>query len=158
MIHLDDLKALLEALAKEKVDYVLVGSMGMAAQGLVRASRDIDFFVSAERNNIERLRRALESVFEGDPNISSITYEDLAGDYPAIEYVPPHGQYSIDILARLGEAYRYEDLEWEELETEGLKVRVATPETLYRMKRNSLRPRDRTDAAWIKDRFRIEEE
>jgi len=33
-----------------------------------------------------------------------IVAADLAGDYPAIEYAPPHGRYSMDILSRLGEA------------------------------------------------------
>lgn len=36
---------ILEAFERHQVDYVLVGSMAMAAQGLVRATRDMDVFV-----------------------------------------------------------------------------------------------------------------
>jgi hypothetical protein len=46
------------------VKYVLVGSMAMAAQGLVRSTRDLDFFVSPEPENVERLKRALRLLCE----------------------------------------------------------------------------------------------
>jgi len=158
MMELEDAKLLLAALDRNKVKYVLVGSMGMAAQGLVRATRDMDFFVLSRQDNIDRLKSALKSVFDNDENVDLITYEDLAGDYPAIEYVPPHGRYHIDILTRLGENYRYEDLEWEEMEIDGIRVRIATPSMIYKMKRDSLRPRDQADAAWLNERFNIEED
>jgi hypothetical protein len=149
---------ILAALNREGVRYVLIGSMAMAAQGLIRATRDIDFFVSPDPDNVERLRRALKSVFDGDVNIDQITAADLGGDYPAIEYTPPHGFYSIDILARLGEAFRFEDLEWEELRVDGIPVRVATPRMLYRMKKDTLRPLDKLDAEALRERFGIRED
>ena len=149
---------ILAALDREGVRYVLIGSMAMAAQGLIRATRDIDFFVSPDPDNVERLRRALKSVFDGDVNIDQITAADLGGDYPAIEYTPPHGFYSIDILARLGEAFRFEDLEWEELRVDDIPVRVATPRMLYRMKKDTLRPLDKLDAEALRERFGIRED
>jgi hypothetical protein len=64
-----------------------------------------------------------------------------------------HGvAYWIDILARLGEAFRYADLECEVLRVEGVTVRVATPRTLYRMKKDTVRPQDRLDAEVLKER------
>jgi len=149
---------ILAALNREGVRYVLIGSMAMAAQGLIRATRDIDFFVSPDPDNVERLRRALKSVFDGDVNIDQITAADLGGDYPAIEYTPPHGFYSIDILARLGEAFRFEDLEWEELRVDDIPVRVATPRMLYRMKKDTIRPLDKLDAEALRERFGIRED
>jgi hypothetical protein len=158
MMELQEARALLAALERERVEYVLVGSMGMAIQGLVRATHDVDFFVSSLPENVERLRRALKSAFENDSNVDSIVAEDLGGDYPAVEYTPPHGRYSIDILSRLGEAFRYADLEWREIVWEGILVRVATPEMLYRMKKDTVRHQDRMDAAWIREHFQIREE
>ena len=67
------------------MEYVLVGSMAMAAQGLIRATRDLDFFVSPQAENVARLKRALKALYEDDPNVDLISAEDLAGDYPAIE-------------------------------------------------------------------------
>jgi hypothetical protein len=148
---------ILSALERHGVAYVLVGSMAMAAQGIVRATRDMDIFVLADEANVARLRAALREVFD-DPAIDEISAADLAGDYPAIQYVPPAGDYWIDILGRLGEAYRYENLEAEPLLVEGVGIRVATPRTLYRMKKDTVREQDRVDARVIKDRFRVEDE
>lgn len=153
----EEAKEILAALEREGVRYVLVGSMAMAAQGLVRATRDIDFFVSPDPENVERLKRALMLMFR-DPKVDEITAEDLGGDYPAIEYVPPHGRYSMDILARLGEAFRYEDLEFEEMLVDGIRVQVATPRMLWRMKRDTVRPQDRLDAEAIRREFDLKEE
>jgi hypothetical protein len=97
------------------------------------------------------------SVFD-DPRINEIAAGDLGGDYPAIEYIPPHGRYSMDILARLGEAFRYEDLESEEMMLDGIRVQVATPRTLWRMKKDTVRPQDRVDAEAIRREFDLKEE
>jgi hypothetical protein len=131
--------------------------MAMAAQGLVRATRDIDVVVSVETKNIDRLKAALQELFH-DPEIDSIRADELAGDYPAIQYVPPTGDFWIDILARLGEAFQFADLESEELVVEGVRVRVATPRTLYRMKKDTVRPQDRLDAQALRERFDLLEE
>ena len=46
MMDFEEAKRILAALERESVQYVLVGSIAMAAHGLVRATRDLDFFVS----------------------------------------------------------------------------------------------------------------
>lgn len=153
----DEARRIVAAFEAEGVRYVLVGAMAMAAQGLIRATRDVDFFVAPDPDNVERLRRALRRLYD-DPSIDEITSEDLAGDYPAIEYSPPHGRYSMDLLARLGEAFHYEGLESHDIVVEGVRFRVATPRMLYRMKRDTVRPQDRLDAEAIRERFGLEEE
>ena len=100
---------------------------------------------------------ALLSVFD-DPHVEEITAEDLLGDYPAVQYVPPDGAFHIDILTRLGEAFRFEDLESERIDFDGLEVSVVTPATLYRMKKGTVRPRDRGDAERLRERFGFEED
>ena len=158
MMDFGELRRILAAFEREGVRYVLVGSMAMAAQGIVRATRDADFFVAPDEQNVERLRRALKSLFDDDPNVDEITAADLGGDYPAVEYTPPHGRYSMDILSRLGEAFRYEELEAEDVIVEGVRARVATPRMLYRMKKDTVRPQDRMDAETIRTRFGLKEE
>lgn len=49
------------------------------------------------------------------------------------------------------------DLEWEELDVDGVVIRTATPAMLYRMKRDTVRPQDRLDAAELKRRYGLEE-
>jgi hypothetical protein len=140
------------ALQRHGVAYVLVGSMAMAARGIVRATRDIDFFIDADDGNVARLKAALREVFD-DPEIDGISAADLAGEYPVIQYVPPGAEYWIDFLARLGETIHFADVEAETVEIEGLSIRVATPAMLYRMKRDTVRPQDRADAQVLKERF-----
>ena len=75
-----------------------------------------------------------------------------------MQYVPPGGGLHVDILTRLGEAFRFEDLESERLDFDGLEVPVVTPATLYRMKKDTVRLRDRGDAERLRLRFDLEEE
>ncbi|MDF1564007.1 MAG: hypothetical protein P1V51_13240 [Deltaproteobacteria bacterium] len=157
-MEFEEAMRILAALEREEVDYVLVGAMAMAAQGLVRATRDLDLFVDPAAENVERLRKALQQVFPQDESIREIRAEDLAGDYPAIQYVPPHGLYGIDILSRLGEAFSFEDIEWEERRVGETKIRVATPGMLIRMKRDTVRPQDGIDARALRERFGLKEE
>jgi hypothetical protein len=82
----------------------------------------------------------------------------LCGDYPAVRYGPPTGRFYLDLLTRLGEATRYADLEVEEKEVGGVRVRLATPRTLYRMKRDTVRPIDHADAAALRMAFDLDED
>ncbi|MEW6756466.1 MAG: hypothetical protein AB1505_36660 [Candidatus Latescibacterota bacterium] len=61
-------------------------------------------------------------------------------------------------MTRLGEAFRYEDLAAQTVEVEAVRIRLATPETLYRMKRDTVRPLDRQDAQALKERFALRDE
>lgn len=152
----DQALRLLVALEREDVAYVLIGSMAMAANAVVRATRDIDLMVSADEENIARLRTALQTLYD-DPDIEQITADDLAGDYPAVQYWPPDANYSIDIISRLGTAFAYDDIEWHWIEVEGHRFKAATPDMLYRMKRDTLRGQDHADAAALKQRFGLDD-
>ena len=139
-VDFDEALQLLSALQREGVRYVLVGSMALAAQGLVRATRGIDIFVAADEDNVARLRRSLEAVFPCDPSIEEITAEDLGGDYPAIQYTPPHGQYSVDILARLGERWTFDDVESERLDPDNIRRACALMVWARRLRPHRLTP------------------
>ena len=149
-------KNVLRALEREGVRYVVFGAAALNFHGLARFTEDLDLFVAPDRDNIERLKRALRSVFD-DPHIDDISADDMLGEYPAIQYVPPEGTFHIDMLVRLGEAFRYEDLEAVRLPFEELTVSVASPATLYRMKRNTVRLKDRADAELLKQRFGLDD-
>ena len=61
--------------------------------------------------------------------------------------------FAVDLVARVGEAFRSENVESETLMLGGLPVRIATPRMLYRMKQDTLRPIDHADAADLKAKF-----
>ena len=81
----------LRAFELEGLDYVLIGAAAMGFHGVVRATEDLDLFIRATADNVERLKRALRSSYAGDPNIDEIRSADLLGDYPAVRYYPPTG-------------------------------------------------------------------
>jgi len=151
-----DFEKLLEffrALEEEGVEYVLVGAVGLTVHGIVRATQDVDVFVRPVEENVRRLRAALRRVFPTDSSIDEISASDLAGEYPAIRYNSPDGSLTIDIIARLGEAFSFESLQWETKAYEGVSILVATPKTLYDMKRDTVRLQDRADAESLKEEF-----
>jgi hypothetical protein len=156
-MELETTKQVLAALEREGVRYVVFGAVAINLLGLARATEDLDLFVQPDRANIERLKTALRSVFH-DPAIDEISADELLADYPAVQYVPPEGTLHVDILTRLGEAFRYEDLEAVRLDLDGQPVSVASPRTLYRMKKGTVRPKDWGDAEALRRRFRLEDE
>jgi hypothetical protein len=153
----DKTMSLLSALGRHDVDYVLVGGVAVGLHGLVRATEDVDLFIRPDASNVERLKTALRSVWT-DPSIDEIHAEDLLGEYPAVRYGPPDDDLTVDILTRLGEAFGYSDLAVQVIEVDGIEVRLATPATLYRMKRDTVRPLDRQDAQALKERFDLPDE
>jgi hypothetical protein len=155
MDALERLPDLLEALNAEAVEYVLFGGQAINLHGILRFTDDIDLFVSPAPQNVERLRRALRRIWN-DPSIDDIRAEDLAGEYAVLRYGTPDDFY-IDLVSRLGEAYAFADVEYEWVARSGIRARVATPRMLYRMKKDTVRPLDRADAADLKAKFRIEE-
>ena len=138
----DRLSDLLRALEDERVRYVLFGGQAVNLHGIPRFTEDIDLFVEPTADNVERLRRALTRVWN-DPEIQQIRAEDLAGEYAVV---------------RVGEAFRFEDVESETLMLGGLPVRIATPRMLYRMKKDTLRPIDHADAADLKAKFALRDD
>lgn len=156
-MDLDDVLRVLHALERAGVRYAVFDGLAMAAHGFDRATRDLVLFVAPDERNVERLRNALSSVFD-DPDLAAITAEDLGGDYPAVQYGPPEVDYTIDIVSRLGDAFRFEDLETERVQAGEVTITVVTPETLYRMKRDTVRLRDRDDAQRLARMFGFDRE
>jgi len=153
----EELLRVLGAFEAAGLEYVLVGATAMAFHGVVRATEDVDLFVRATPENIGRLRAALRNAYDDDPNIDAITADDLLGDYPAVRYYPPSGDLFLDILTRLGEVASFDSITMEYKEVEGIRVRVATPAALHRLKRNTVRPLDRQDAEMLRQRFHLGE-
>jgi hypothetical protein len=151
----ETIRVLFAALRDEHVEYVLVGALAMDVLGIGRLTEDIDLFVRPTLEKVDRLRRALRRVWQ-DPAIDEITAGDLAGDYPAVQYVAPDGT-PIDILSRLGQAFAFADLEATVYSYGDVEVPVATPATLYRMKRDTARLRDKADAQVLKEKFGLKE-
>lgn len=148
--------SILRAFEQERVEYAVFGAVALNIHGIGRATEDLDVFVRPDPANIERLRRALSSVYD-DPHIDEISSEDLCGDYPAVRYIPPDGDFYLDVLTRLGELADFESLEIEIVQIEGLPVRVVSPRQLYRLKAGTVRGQDRVDAELLREKFDLDD-
>jgi hypothetical protein len=153
----DELLRVWKAFEDEGLEYVLIGATALALHGIVRATEDVDFFIRATPDNVERLKRALRSVYADDPSIDEIHAQDLLGEYPSVRYYPPTGDLYFDVLTRLGEAVRYEDVAVEMKVVAGIRIRVATPRALYDLKKDTVRALDRQDAEALRQRFLLED-
>lgn len=156
-MDLDEIEQLLRALQANQVRYAIFGGAALNFHGIARFTEDIDIFLAPDRDNVERLKKALHSLFD-DPEIDQISADDLLGDYPAIQYIPPSGAYHIDLLTRIGSAFTFEDLQIVDMPLGETTAAVVSPRTLYRMKCDTVRLKDRADAALLRERFQIEED
>ena len=154
----DEIIRVLRAFEASGLEYVLIGATAMGLHGLVRATEDVDLFIKATAENVERLRVALRAAYGGDPHIEEISADDLLGEYPAVRYYPPTGDLYFDVLTRLGESASFATVDAEIKNVAGIRVSVATPRALYRLKKDTVRARDREDAAALRERFGLEDE
>lgn len=152
----EQLLAVFRVLHQHDVVYAVFGGIALGLHGLARSTADLDLFIPADRANVERLKEALRSLFD-DPHIDEISADDLCGEYPAVRYIPPEG-FGFDILTRLAEAFRFEDLEIEGKVYDDVPVQVVSARTLWRMKKGTVRPIDRIDAEALAERFDFEED
>lgn len=154
----DEILRVLRAFEASGLEYVLIGATAMGFHGVVRATEDLDLFIRATAENVERLRAALRASYADDPHIEEISAADLLGEYPAVRYYPPSGDLYFDILTRLGEAASFDTVDAETKDIEGTRVTVATPAALYRLKKGTVRAKDRQDAAALRERFNLTDE
>jgi len=141
---------ILKAFSEEKVDYILIGGVAVILHGFPRLTEDVDILMKIDTENLDKLKKALRKVF-GDPSIDDITLRDLK-EYAVIRYGTPGG-FFIALIGRVGEAADYENIDSEEMSLENVKIKVATAEALYRLKKDSVRPKDQNDALFLKGKL-----
>lgn len=138
----------IDSLEKENVDYVLIGGFAVVLYGMPRMTQDVDIFVKPDEDNIKRLVLALHEVFQ-DKSVYEITLDELK-KFPVIRYGTKEGFY-IDILITIGDAFSFDDLDYQILMIKGHQIKTATPETLYKLKKDTIRPNDKADALYLKE-------
>ena len=137
----------LDELENENVDYVLIGGFAMVLYGMPRTTQDIDVFINNKKDNIDRLQKALFKVFN-NKNVFEITFEELE-IYPVIRYGSDEG-FSIDVLSKLGTEFSYRDLKIESIKIGDHKIKIASVESLYKLKEKTLRAIDKNDLVFLK--------
>ena len=140
----------IEQFEQEKVEYVLIGGLAVVLHGFPRFTQDIDIFVRPTEENVAKIRKALQKLFN-DTSIEEITSEELDKS-PVIRYGTPEG-FSIDFIGRLGETFSFDDIRYDAIKLEGHTVRLAAPESLLRLKENTMREIDQLDAKFLREKI-----
>lgn len=148
IINFKNILSLLKAFHEHEVEYILVGGIAVILHGVPRVTEDIDIFLRPDSKNLQRFRNALHTVFK-DKSIEEITDKELK-QYAVVRYGTPENYY-IDIIYRIGEAFQYDDLNYEIIKSQGIPIRVATIETLIKLKQNTIREIDKADVILLSE-------
>jgi hypothetical protein len=137
-----DFAEMLNALAAEGVEYLVVGAYAVAGHGIPRATGDIDLWVRPTRANAARLWRALARFGAPRSLVTEATFTEADVVYQI--GLPPN---RIDILTIDGVAF---DEAWRdrvEYVVAGIPVRMISRAHLIANKRATGRPQDLADVA-----------
>jgi hypothetical protein len=136
-----DFRDILSAFIEKRVEFIVVGAYALAAQGLPRATGDIDLWVRASPENSGRVWRALEQF--GAP-LKGLDEGDFEKDDLIVQI--GRAPRRIDILTSISgvgfdHAWGNRDI----VEIEGLQIPVLSREDLTRNKEAVGRPQDIAD-------------
>ena len=140
-----DLIDLLSAFAEEKVDYLLVGGQAVALHGVPRFTKDADLWLRDTNENLERVKRALESF--GAP-AGTLRALDEARDLDVVWMGHPPAR--IDLMKQVpGGDFETAFRARATFEVAGVTVSCVGKADLIAQKRASGRPQDLVDAAQL---------
>ena len=140
-----DFRELLEELARDAVEFLLIGGYAVAFHGRPRATKDIDIFLEGSAANLERAARALARFGAPAPIVGAIrSMKDsevvFMGQPPlrvdflrSIEGVEPTGLFARAVVA----------------EVDGIAMKVISLDDLIVNKRAASRPQDLLDADFL---------
>lgn len=142
-----DFRDMLSAFSDRQVEYLLVGGYALAVHGLPRATGDLDLWI---RPTPENARRAMDALQQFGAPLMDLREEDLCT--PGTVFQIGVAPCRVDILTAIdGVTF---DEAWpnrQEIEVEGVRLRVLGRDDLIRNKRASGRSRDRADVERLEE-------
>ena len=137
--------ALLRALVREEVEFVVVGGVAAQLHGWQGATADLDIAIAVEDPNVQRLNRALASVGAGPGVVGGL----------GTSFKTRHGR--LEIVRRADAIGRYPD--WlrnarSREVVDGLVVLVAAADDILRSKEAAGREKDRAALPQMRADFR----
>jgi hypothetical protein len=149
---LDDLLKVCRFLNENDTKYIVIGGMAMINLGYLRATEDIDLIVESSYENQDRLKNALSNL--PDKAINDLNEDDL-DKYIVVKVAD---EIVIDLMKKAG-GYEYDDMENEiEIkEIEGVKIPFASAGLLYKLKKDTMREKDKMDLLFLKELLNIKD-
>ena len=143
----EDYRDMLQALADEKVEFLLIGAYALAAHGYPRATMDIDIWVMPSHANAEAVLRAIRRF--GAP-LHNLTKADLEKEGTVFQIgVAPR---RIDIITGAsGLKFEQASSRATTVEIEGIAVRIPSVADLICNKRASGRTKDLADVEALEE-------
>lgn len=144
----EDLIRICCALNAAGARYVLIGGFAVVAHGASRFTKDIDLLVDDEPANVARVRQGLSVL--ADNAAANVADLDVR-DHTVVRVVD---EVIVDLMGKAcGLAYAEvaADMEWHDLN--GVRVPVASPAALIRMK-DTYRPQDAIDRSFLHELLR----
>ena len=142
----DKFLRIIDTINRYDVEYVVIGGVAMISHGMPRLTQDLDLLIKLTKDNVDKLRNALSDIYNDD-EIKEITYAELQ-KYSVIRYGTPDGFY-LDIMVRIGEAADYYSIKRENKKIEGVVIQLASAESLFKLKKDTVRPEDKRDALFL---------
>jgi hypothetical protein len=139
----DDFKEFIQCLNKHRVRYLLVGGWAVGIYGNPRATKDIDFLIAIDDENIDRLQKALYEF--GAPTVESTVFQE-SGNVYRIGSSP----IQIDII-NIASGIDFEDCyaRREILTADDVEISIISKVDLIRNKKASGRHRDLADVEFL---------
>jgi hypothetical protein len=140
----EDLVNLCRNLNAHEVKYVIIGGLAVIHFGYIRATGDIDLLVEDSPENIERLRKALAYLPDGE--VDQMADEDLS----RYRVVRVSGEITVDLIAKACEVTfpsTRNHVHYDEIE--GVKIPYLKPALLIETKMG-VRPKDVQDRLFLK--------
>lgn len=141
-----DIEKLLKALYQEKVQFVIIGGLAAVLQGSAYVTADLDICYSRQRENLEKLARAL-ALFH--PLLRAVTDNvpfrlDVSALRSGMNFTLTTDMGDVDILGEVTGMGGYEQVVTfsEEMEMFGIFCKVLTLEGLIKSKQAVARAKD----------------
>ena len=147
--------ALVRALVEHEVEFMLIGAHAVSVHGYVRATADVDIVPAPEPANLKRLVEALRALeAELMPLDIPEHGEQLDADWLAqggnFQFETRYGR--LDVMQDMADlTFRNLAPDAEEVEVEGISVRVCSYRHLLAMKKVADRPQDRLDLERLRE-------
>ena len=140
---------LLAHLAEGGVDFVLVGGLAVTLQGYVRFTEDVDILLFDEETNVSRFLDAMVRFGEGFAR--ELTLEDFGAEEGAVRIVEETEECQLDVFTVMS-GRKYADVlaDADVFDVAGRKIRYASKASLICWKEQSVREKDRIDAAVLR--------
>lgn len=140
---IEDLVALCRNLNAHEVKYVVIGGLAIIHLGYIRATGDIDLLVEDSLENIERIRKALAYLPDGEADQIADT------DLSRYRVVRVSGEITVDLIAKACDvtlSSTRNHVQYDEID--GVKIPYLKPAILIETKMG-IRPKDVQDRLFL---------